>query len=69
MKKKHLFLLLAVLWFVNAGIGGFLLYRDFSKMASVASDPAMLSHLLYMIAAVIAAVLVLWQYFRCRKEE
>ena len=68
MKKKQLFLLLTVLWIFNAAVGGYFLSQDLARAATVSTDPAMLSHALYMGAALVAAVLTFWQYWRHRKD-
>lgn len=68
MKKKQLFLLLTALWVFNAAVGGYFLSQDLAGGATLSSDPAMLSHALYMGAALMAAVLTFWQYMRHRKD-
>ena len=70
MKKKHLFLLLTVLWLFNAGVGGVSLYRDFLRdgTAALMTDAAVLAHLLYMLTALLAAVLTFWQYRKHRAD-
>ena len=68
MKKKTLFLLLTLLWVFNACVGGYFLWQDYARMASFRSDPAMLSHVLYMAAALVAALLTFLQFWRHRSD-
>ena len=68
MKKKNLFLLLTFLWLINAGIGGVSFVMDVMKQGAVSMDSLMLSHLLYMIAALVAAILTFVQYRRHRSD-
>ena len=69
MKKKHLFLLLTVLWIFNACIGGYFLYHDFARMATFSTNPQMLSHMLYMAAAMVAALLTFLQFWKHRSDD
>ena len=69
MKKKQLFLLLTLLWILNAAIGGYFLYGDFAKMRTFTENPQMLSHVLYMAAAMIAAMLTFLQFWRHRNDD
>ena len=69
MKKKTLFLLLTLLWVFNACVGGYFLYQDYAKMATFSTDPAMLSHVLYMGTALLAALLTFLQYLRHRNDQ
>lgn len=70
MKKKNLFLLLTVLWLFNAGIGMVSLYMDYQKSGgpAPATDAMILAHGLYMVAALVAAVLTFLQYRKYRKD-
>lgn len=69
MKKKTLFLLLTFLWLFNAGVGGYFLYQDFvNQSGAVHTSPAVLSHALYVVAALVAAGLTFWQYRRHHSE-
>ena len=69
MKKKDLFLLLTLLWLFNAGIGGWFLYQDFARQTgALHTDPTMLAHLLYIVAAALAAVMTFLQYRKHRND-
>lgn len=68
MKKSTLFLILTVMWVLNAGIGGWFLYGDIAAGGSVFSDPKALAHTLYMAAALAAAILTFMQYLKHRKK-
>ena len=68
MKKKTLFLLLTLLWVFNACVGGWFLYRDYARLSTFSTDPAMLSHVLYMGTALLAALLTFLQYLRHRND-
>ena len=68
MKKKTLFLVLTLMWIFNACIGGYFLYRDFARGGTFFTDPAALSHMLYMGAAMVAALLTFLQFMKYRKD-
>ena len=68
MKKKHLFLVLTLLWIFNACVGGWFLWQDFTSLSTFSTDPAMLSHVLYMAAALVAALLTFLQFWRHRSD-
>ena len=69
MKKKHLFLLLCLLWLFNIGVGVYFICQDVAHQSSLTTDPAMLSHVLYLGAAALAAVLTFLQFLKFRRED
>ncbi len=63
MKKKTLFSLLTVLWLCNAGIAVVSLYLDCQKSSGPVppTDSVFLAHDLYLVAALVAALLT-WKH-------